>query len=443
MTSPQWKPRHRTPTWEALTVGMLAGVLLTLIGLELAPSGEEPDIEHYREVRDFVSETYVREVSHDELLDHALHGMLEGLDRYSRYYDVAESTQVERETEGRYQGIGAVFRSPIADGRVLFTLPGSPAARGGLTVGDQLLTVEGMSIEELDEESIRAALSEPTDGILNLEIERIDGTRTEIEITPSALIDPTVRHARILDGEDGIGYVAITSFSKETPGEFDRTLEWLVKQGARQLVLDLRGNRGGVLVAAESIAKRFVETGRIVSTEGQLTMVTMADKHEAVLADLPLVILVDAGSASASEVLAGALQDHRKAVIIGSPTFGKGLVQKLRHYDDEGTIAKITSSYYYSPAGRSFENSVDPTRDWGLLPDVSVPLSQEETLRVHRFLARYGPPVEALPALQAWEQHEEVALIERHPSDPQLDVATRLLRGERPGPQPLAGDLRE
>jgi carboxyl-terminal processing protease len=200
------------------------------------------------------------------------------------------------------------------------------------------------------------------------------------------------------------------------------------------LVIDLRDNPGGVLEAAVKLARRFVPEGVIVSTEGRgVPDVLRADPSEALLQGTPLVVLVDGGSASASEVLAGALQDHRVAVILGEPTHGKGVVQTIRRYDERGTIAKVTTSYFYTPAHRNLERNPEEGREWGIVPDLRVSLTADQRERVLGHIQRYGPPRELTAQLRAWEEAESVDLLDEHPEDPQLEAALALLRGEGDG----------
>ena len=150
-------------------------------------------------------------------------------------------------------------------------------------------------------------------------------------------------------------------------------------------------------------------------------------------------MLVDEESASASEVLAGALQDHRTAVVTGSPTYGKGMVQTIRRFKQARTRAKVTTSYYYSPTHRNFERTAVDGDQHGIEPDVAIPVEPHEQRDIHAFLQSYSPPLSALPAIRAWEQRESTTLLEEHPADPQLDAAIALLSGHRPGPHVAAG----
>jgi carboxyl-terminal processing protease len=253
-------------------------------------------------------------------------------------------------------------------------------------------------------------------------------------VRTGSVIEPTVRHERILDEARGVGYLALSSFTHETATEFDAAFERLRQDGMRALVLDLRGNPGGVLMAAVEIARRFVREGLIVSTEGRDESVTYeADPAAAWHAELPLVVLVDEGSASASEVLAAALKEHRAAVIVGMPTYGKGMVQTIHRFGGDGSVIKVTTSYYYTPSHKNLEHSADPAAERGIPPDLRVDLGSDRE-ELHARLARPSPPRECVAALQAWEDAEGVELYARTQWDPQLEAALDLFAGRRPGP---------
>ncbi len=432
-------------------LGALAGILASWVEEELWPNDEDPMLSPLREVRDFVRESFVREIGDEELLDLALHGMVDGLDPYSRYYDRVESLELERETGGHYTGVGIVFRRPPSEGLVLFTLPESPGRRAGLRVGDRILSIDDLDPAELGEEGMREVFSDRDRVRVRMRVLSLDGSTRELELQPDTVVDPTVRHARLLDPEDGIGYAAITSFTRQTPHEFDQTFQWLRQAGMRALIIDLRRNYGGVLDSAVAIARRFVPCDEerssilaadlIVSTEGRgAPIYYRANPDEALYVGFPLVVLVDGESASASEVLAGALQDHRVAVVTGSPTYGKGTVQTIRRFQELGAMAKVTSAYYYSPTHRNFERTVDPGREYGIRPDLSIPISEEERDLVHRFLAQYSPPLDSIAEVERWQHQEGSTLFEPPPADAQLAAAVELLRGTLPGPHPLLAE---
>lgn len=416
-----------------LLVGMGAGAALLSVAQRLLPSALDRDVAHYLEVRRFVLDGFVEEVDADRLVRAALKGMIQSLDEYSDYYVAEEAQQVDRETSGRFTGIGVVFRGPVERGQVLFPLSGSPAEDAGLRVGDRIVAIDDRTIGEMNPEEVRARLQGEPDSVVTLSVLGLDGTERKHQVRRRSVVDPSVRHACMLDEEHGIAYMGIFSFSHQTKDEFDRTFEWLERQGMRGLVLDLRCNPGGVLGSAVEIARRFVESGPIVSTQGRSGSTRIdADPSKARWSGFPLVVLVDGRSASASEVLAGALQDHRAAVLVGSPTHGKGMVQTIHRYREEGAIAKITTSHYYTPSMRNLERDPANGRNYGIVPDLEVLLSDAEQQAVLAYAQRYGPPVERIPALEAWARLDQVEVLDEPPRDAQLDAGIALLRGERP-----------
>jgi carboxyl-terminal processing protease len=432
-TSP-WKNR-----WIVFAAGGVAGAALGAFWTARFTAWSEPDIARYREVRDYARSAFVHEVTDEDLVEHALHGLADGLDDYSEYYDPTEAERLERETAGRYDGLGVVLKPPFREGRILFPLDGSPAMAAGVRVGDRFVRVGGQAFEKLDEAAFHAQVSGPEPRDVDLVLVGLDGVQRSVRVRTGSVVEPTVRHERILDESRGIGYLAITSFSHETAGEFDAAFERLRGDGMRALVLDLRGNPGGVLVAAVEIAQRFVHQGLIVTTEGREQSIEYAARAElARNVGFPLVLLVDEGSASASEVLASALQEHRDAVIVGSPTYGKGMVQTIHRFAEDGSVLKVTTSYYYTPTHRNLEHSVDPDAERGLQPDLRVALGGKlEDL--HARLTRPSPPRECVAALKAWEESSGEKLIPSIDTDPQLAAALDLFAGERPGPHASGG----
>ena len=438
MNSPD-EPRRSpgSPPWQRdlfhILVGSACGLMIGLAFYRLAPRGGGDAAERYTRVQAYVEEAYVREVDDEQLADEALRGMLASLDPYSRYYTRTELAAMERETSGRYRGIGVVFARPTQEGRVLFAMPDSPAARAGIDVGDRFLEVDGVEVAGLEVGGLHALLAEQGEGPLRLRVVSRAGLERELELVRAELVDPTVRHVDLLDPERGLGYLAIQSFSLETPAEFDAAVSELRQRGMTGLVVDVRGNLGGVLRSAVTLANRFVREGLIVSQEGRGDPVLYkASASEAWYVDLPLVVLIDGLSASASEVFAAALQEHRAAVVVGSPSYGKGVVQEVRRLEDQGAV-KLTTAYYYTPAHRNLERTVEDAWDAGLHPDLQVELNELEAQRLHQQLATYSPPPGSLDRIRAWEAEERRELLPPYARDAQLSAALELLRGERPG----------
>ncbi|WP_145069709.1 S41 family peptidase [Engelhardtia mirabilis] len=419
-------------------VGILAGLVLQAVFDRYATDTTARQVAEVDQVRGLIERTFVQPRDSEQLLDGALRGMLGELDPYSKYYDNTETGDLERQTSGLYDGIGVLF-APIPERwRILHPLPESPALAAGFRVGDLLVTINGEPAAELELEAVRAHFADGSKGPVAVEVEGLDGERRELEVQPARTTDPTVRRVRMIDNGgdafDRVGYASIGSFSRRTPGEFDEAVDGLRDRGARRLVIDLRGNRGGVLGAALAIANRFVEEGALLQTESRAGLeVTYAQSGYAKYADMSVAVLMDGISASASEVLAGALQDHRAAVLVGERSYGKGTVQSLTPLHELDGVVRITTAVYRTPSGRLIERSLGGAWKAGLEPDLAVtPASDEQAQLIALYLSRYGPPLEHLSAVLAWQESSGLALVAPPPPDPVLDAALELLAGRRP-----------
>jgi carboxyl-terminal processing protease len=426
VTKPPQTPGETGSGPALFVLGLAAGLLAALAVDRVARFYFDREIELVRTVRNLAADEFVDPVDSGTLVDLALEGMLSSLDRYSHFYGPTEIAALERETSGEFLGLGVVFRKEEI-GRVLFPYPDSPAAKAGLRVGDRILRAGGTELRQHAVDELAGLLRAET-GELELEVEDLEGSLREVKLRPEVVLDPTVRHVRMLEPERGLGYLAIRSFSHHTPKEFDGAVSGLT--GLKALVLDLRGNPGGILDSAVQIANRFVVEGVLVATRARTeTRRTEADPEKARLAGIPLVVLLDGYTASASEVLAACLQDHALAVLVGEPSYGKGTVQTLKHVGDDRAIAKLTTAHYCSPSMRRIEHDDGDAVHSGIAPDLWVPLADAEQREVYRFLASYSPPASALAALHAWEKRTGQRLVEDPPSDRQLDAAVALLDG--------------
>ncbi len=432
-------PSHRQ-IWLAYAMGMLSGVLCVLIYREVRPELAGSELQQYAEVSQFVDQTFVRELEDQDLVTRSLKGLLSSLDPYSRYYDPEEAQREEQETAGQYLGIGVVMRLIDEEQRVIFPIPGSPADRAGLRTGDAVLAVDGTATQDMPWSELSGRMRGQAGTQVRLELRGLDGQRRSVDVARGLVPDPSVRHAQILPETDGLGYLTIRSFSRRTGVEFDIAMQDLEQQGLKGLIIDLRGNRGGVMEAAVHIADRFVNHGLLLRTESRTAREEHHAKAEAThWKDLPVVFLVDGYTASASEILASALQDHRRAQLVGTPTYGKGMVQTIRSFGRYGTKAKVTSAYYYSPAGRLLERTAEEGRDYGILPDVAVPLAEDVAARSLAYADSYGVPEESRAALDAWQAQHESPLIPDLPLDDQVLAALDLLQGLDPNVRLEAG----
>jgi carboxyl-terminal processing protease len=318
------------------------------------------------EVLERVKREYVEPVSDRQLMESAIRGMVTGLDPHSQFLTAEQFEEIRISTSGNYSGVGLEVHLENDQVIVVAPIEGAPAARAGILPGDVILSIDGLKV---DNRSIHDTI---------LRMRGRPGTPVELTVAreglPSPLDFSLIRSnvqvhsviARTL--EPGYGYIRITQFSDSTAGDLNRALKTLVRspRGIQGLVLDLRNNPGGVLEAAVEVADLFLEQGVIVSASGRSREATF--RHDARAGDLldgaPMVVLVNKGSASAAEIVAGALKDHRRATVVGSRTFGKGSVQTVMPLS-EGRAIKLTTSRYFTPSGESIQGD-------GIVPDVEL-----------------------------------------------------------------------
>ncbi|PWG63426.1 S41 family peptidase [Spiribacter halobius] len=359
-------------TLYALTASVLLGLLLATAQGVLAQreAGAElplEDLRTFTEVFERIKRDYVGEVEDEQLIESAIRGMLEGLDPHSSYLDRSEYQDLQEGTRGEFGGLGIEVGMEDGFVEVIAPIDGTPADRAGIRAGDLIVRIDGQSVKGMSlQEAVTAMRGEPGTEIM-LTILR-EGEDAPLEVTlERAVIQVESVRARMLD--DGFGYLRISQFQSNTGVEALEALDRLQAEtegGLDGLVLDLRNNPGGVLDAAVEVADAFLSEGRIVYTEGRIERAEMsfsATPNDA-LNGAPLVVLVNGGSASASEIVAGALQDHRRAVIMGERTFGKGSVQTILPLRD-GNAVKLTTARYYTPDGRSIQAE-------GIAPDVTI-----------------------------------------------------------------------
>lgn len=328
-------------------------------------SSEVPleEIRRFVSVYNAVRAAYVEPVSDEELMHAAVKGLLLDLDPHSIYFDRDDAEAFQEETSGAYGGIGIEVQ-PQPDGTIVVVAPidDTPAARAGLKSGDVIVAVDGKPLEPGGDGRGPLRGEPGTEVVLTIAREGV-AEPFEVTVTRETIRVASVR-GKLL--EPGYGYIRVAAFQADTAADFERELDALQKQsgGLRGLVLDLRSNPGGLLVSAVQIADDLLDKGGIVSTRGRIALsdtsfnATPGDR----LHGAPLVVLVDAGSASAAEVLAGALKDNGRARIVGSRTFGKGSVQTLLPLDN-GDSVKLTTARYYTPDGTSIQAV-------GIMPDV-------------------------------------------------------------------------
>jgi carboxyl-terminal processing protease len=329
-------------------------------------SDKARDLTLFGEVMARVQADYVTPVSTDKLIHGALDGMLSGLDPHSGYLDAKQWHEMRVETQGQFGGLGMTVTG--ADGllKVISPIDGTPAARAGIKPGDLITTVNGKTIEGLTLTEAVDRLRGPPATTVRITIKR-EGVATPIELT----LTREIIHMEVVKSHlyGDIGYVRLAEFNDETEAGLRAAIASFRKTDGNKLtglILDLRNNPGGLLDQAVSVANDFLRSGVIVSTKGRQpddTQVWRARPGD-LLSGLPVVVMINDGSASASEIVSGALQDHHRAVLLGTRSFGKGSVQTLFPLRNGGAI-RLTTARYYTPDGRSIQGQ-------GIEPDVIV-----------------------------------------------------------------------
>lgn len=307
----------------------------------------------FSEALNAVSKYYVEEVKTPALVDGAISGMLETLDPHSVFIPKDQLEDVTEKFEGHFFGIGIEFLIIKKWPTVIAPIGGSPSERLGLRAGDQIVQIDGKSSYNLNQDEIIKQLRGPRGSQVKITIQRPGFESTfDVTITRDKISIYSVEPVFMID--DQTGYIGMKRFSKTTAEELENALLKLEAQGLKQLILDLRSNAGGYLDQAVEVADKFIERGRkIVYTRGRIPqadddyLATDDDHHK----PFPTIILIDHGSASASEIVAGAMQDWDRALIVGETSFGKGLVQTQIGLKD-GSAIRVTTAKYYTPSGR-------------------------------------------------------------------------------------------
>jgi len=324
---------------------------------------------------------YVNDIDRRDLVEAAIQGMATHLDPYSSYIAPRNVRQFDRYIDQEFGGIGIHVNGSGSKLEIISVLPGSPAFRAGLKAGDEIVEVDGKSTKGLTQAALTERLTGPSGRPVELGIVRADSATTEqITVVREIIQIPTiVGHQRntdhtwnyLLDDVNRIGYLRITHFTKNTPDDLRQTMDTLVEAGAKGIVLDLRSNPGGLLTAAIEITDMFLESGTIVSVKGRTVPErTWQAKQGMTFPDMPIAVLVNRYSASASEVLSAALQDNHRAIVVGERTFGKGSVQTVLRLESGKSLLKLTTASYYRPSGLNIHRTDDlkPEDDWGVKP---------------------------------------------------------------------------
>jgi carboxyl-terminal processing protease len=388
-----------------------------------------------------VQANYVRPVDHKQLLESALRGMLADLDPHSVYFDEDDYKQFEKQFKGSFTGIGVKIEIDARGGRPLVVAPivNSPAYAAGILAGDQILEVDGVSTEQWTIDKVVEGLTGRPGTEVTLMVKHI-GKDEPDEITVRRAIielDSVMGDRRkpddswdfMLDDDQKIGYVRITSFTEDTSEDLETALNSLKEQGMKALVLDLRDDPGGFLSAAVEVCDLFVEEGKIVSTKGRNTpeKVYEAEKEDT-FSGFPIVVLVNQHSASASEIVAACLQDHKRAKVVGQRSFGKGSVQNIIELSNGSSKLKLTVATYWRPSGKNIHRFKDakPTDEWGVSPNEGLEVKMSD--REYRKWFETRQQRDLLSSVNKPKNEEEVA--DPTQDDPQLAKALEVVKDE-------------
>nr|WP_302169571.1 S41 family peptidase [uncultured Romboutsia sp.] len=299
-------------------------------------------------LEELVKDDFYQKTSDEKLVDGAIKGMFSGLDdKYSQYYTKAEFEKLKEQTSGSFVGIG-VYISPTSDDdhiTIIAPIAGSPAEKSGIKAGDKILKVDGKVVSAQNSDEAITMIKGKKGTEVELTIKRGEQI-LDVNVKRDEIVSKTVE-GKVLD--DNIGYIKITSFSEHTNKEFEKTLNTLKQSDIKGLVIDLRDNPGGLLNVCKDIADSLIGEGTIVYTKDNKgnTEYLKSDKEKL---GLPIAVLTNEGSASASEILTGAIIDNKAGISVGTTTFGKGLVQSVRELKD-GTGYKLTTAQYFTPSG--------------------------------------------------------------------------------------------
>ncbi|MBI2204340.1 MAG: S41 family peptidase [Candidatus Rokubacteria bacterium] len=357
---------------KALVIGSLLVVLTLSLGGSAASkstngSATYEQLRLFTEVLSIVQNQYVDEVPPKELIYSAIKGTLRGLDPHSSFLDPESYREMQVETSGSFGGLGIEITLKDDILTVVAPIEGTPAYRAGLHTGDRIVKIDGLVTKDMSlPDAVKRMRGKP-------------GSKVTISVMREGLTEPRdyeitreqirVQSVRSHDMGGGIFYIRLRQFQEQTPSDLDQTLDRFAKAGMRSLILDLRNNPGGLLTAAVEVSEKFVDDGKlVVYTEGRVRNQNMRFSAHAKKGynALPMVVLVNQGSASASEIVAGALQDWGRAMVVGTQTFGKGSVQTIIPLSD-GSGLRLTTAKYFTPKGRSIHGK-------GITPDIVVEL---------------------------------------------------------------------
>ena len=393
------------------------------------PKEDYESLETFTNILAIVKKNYVDEVNTKEMITGAINGMLNSMDPHSAYLTPELYKELQMDTQGRFGGLGIEITVRNGVLTVVSPIEDTPAFKAGVKAGDQILKIEDEFTKDMTIMQAVKKMRGPKGSKINLSIKREGAS----DLLNFSIVRDTIRvqsvRSRML--EEGYAYIRLAQFQERSDRDLQRALEKLSseKGGIKGLVLDLRNNPGGLLTQAVRVADLFLDSGLIVYTEGRSDNQKQKyfARKEGSWTDIPMVALVNGGSASASEIVAGALQDHKRAVVLGTKTFGKGSVQTILPLDDNSAL-RLTTARYYTPKGRSIQAT-------GIVPDIimeNVPVQETKAEEKKRLGLREENLPGHLQNQQEQKEKEKSTQQDREDNienDAQLKRALELLKG--------------
>ncbi len=363
----------------AAATGLAAYCLLSAIFTPPSPAQDKQlksSLDLFVSGLEVVARNYYREVPERDLAYGAIKGMCAALDPHSQFMDEEIYREMKVETEGEFGGLGIEITIRDKFLTVVSPIEDTPAFKAGLRAGDRIVEIEGLSTKDLSlVEAVRKLRGTPGTVARITVMRPSTGAMVPFAITRANIQIQSVKDAKLV--AEKVGYVRLTQFQERTGGNLDKALQDLKKRGMRALVLDLRNNPGGLLQVAIEVADKFIGGDRmLVYTKGRLKAQNVEFKSHSAAAypDCPMVVLVNKGSASGSEIVAGAIQDWGRGIILGETTFGKGSVQSVLPLSD-GSALRLTTAKYFTPSGRCIQKV-------GVKPDIVVQMTDEQEIKV-------------------------------------------------------------
>lgn len=396
------------------------------------------EIELFANVLSIVQTDYVdgEELEPKKLIYGALEGMVSNLDAHSQFMEPDEFKEMKAETEGEFGGLGIEIAIKDRLLTIIAPIEGTPAAKAGIMPGDKIVRIDGKSTKDIKlNEAVKKMRGKPGTEVNITVLREEEKKLLDFTITRALIKIWSIKDAKIIDEEDKIGYIRLVEFQQKSSRDLDAALAKLKSQGMQSLILDLRNNPGGLLDIAVSVSQRFIPRGGvIVSTKGRMpgqNAVFRSRGRDAYI-DFPMVVLVNKGSASASEIVAGAIQDHKRGIILGTKTFGKGSVQTVIPLRD-GSALRLTTAKYYTPDNRMIQGE-------GITPDVVaekeklMPQKEEDIFDEIEELKPQQPESGKKAPVKQTEKPKETKIDlksqkEKEPYDSQLARAVDLLKG--------------